>query len=343
MSLLRVSMGFLGLQSSDDRRNEVSNLAEIAPGNFDPANSSSSDKRLRRIFTSKTGIRSGWCVLLFMVVYLLLNALATSAIGHFVELEPKGPLPPSLVFLQECSDLLAIFIAVWIMSRIEGRPLVSFGYSGEYRLVRLISGAGWGLLALSCLVAVLWKAHLIVFSGLSLTGSAAWGYALAWGCIALLVGVFEESLLRGYLQYTLARGIGFWWAALLLSVAFALWHISNGGESLLGLVVVGLGGLVFCLSLWYTKSLWWAIGFHAGWDWGQSYLYGTPDSGLVTKGHLLASHPSGNPLWSGGATGPEGSLLILPVLMAMAFGMWLEWGTNVGTNAHPPTTGVSNR
>jgi hypothetical protein len=33
----------------------------------------------------------------------------------------------------------------------------------------------------------------------------------------------------------------------------------------------------------------------------------------------------------------------LPVLMAMAFGMWLEWGTNVGTNAHPPTTGVSNR
>jgi membrane protease YdiL (CAAX protease family) len=144
--------------------------------------------------------------------------------------------------------------------------------------------------------------------------------------VSLLVGIFEESLLRGYLQYTLSRGMGFWWAALLLSVAFALWHISNGGESPLGLLVVGLGGFAFCLSLWYTKSLWWAVAFHAGWDWGQSYLYGTPDSGLLTKGHLLSSHPSGNPLWSGGATGPEGSLVILPLLIMMATGMWLWWG-----------------
>lgn len=306
----------------------MSDLAQIAPDNFDDANSLSRNKRLRRIFIGKNGVRSGWCVLLFIVIYLILNALATSAIGHFVELGPQGPLPPSVVFLQECSDLLVIFVAVWIMSRIEGRPLVSFGYSGDYKVVRLISGAACGLLGLSCLVAILWKEHLVVFSGVSLTGSAVWEYALAWGCIALLVGVFEESLLRGYLQYTLARGIGFWWAALFLSVAFALWHLSNGGESPLGLVVVGIGGLVFCLSLWYTKSLWWAIGFHAGWDWGQSYLYGTPDSGLVTKGHLLASHPAGNPLWSGGATGPEGSLLILPVLMAMALGMWFWWSTN---------------
>ena len=97
------------------------------------------------------------------------------------------------------------------------------------------------------------------------------------------MGIFEESLLRGYLQYTLSRGIGFWWAALLLSIAFAVWHVSNSGESLLGLLSVGAGGFVFCLSLWYTKSLWWAVGFHAGWDWGQSYFYGTPNSGLLMK------------------------------------------------------------
>ncbi|WP_390905453.1 CPBP family glutamic-type intramembrane protease [Occallatibacter riparius] len=40
--------------------------------------------------------------------------------------------------------------------------------------------------------------------------------------------------------------------------------INNVGESLLGLVVAGVGGLIFCLSLWYTQSLWCAIGFHAG-------------------------------------------------------------------------------
>ncbi|WP_324147889.1 hypothetical protein [Dyella sp.] len=62
---------------------------------------------------------------------------------------------------------------------------------------------------------------------------------------------------------------------------------------------------------------------HAGWDWGQSYFYGTPDSGLTMQGHLFTTHPSGNPLLSGGSTGPEGSLCMLPLLLLMAFGMWL--------------------
>lgn len=319
-----------------ERRNAVSNSVE-SPHNFGQANSLGADRSLRRSFVGQDGIRSGWCALLFVVIYLLLNALGTSALGHFVELEPKGPLPPSLVFLQESSDLLVIFIAAWIMSRIEGRPLVSYGYTGKHKAVRLLSGAAWGLAGLSGLVAILWKAHVLVFDGLAQTGIAAWRYAFAWAVCALLVGIFEESLLRGYLQFTLARGIGFWWAALLLSVAFALFHIPNGGESPLGLVVVGLGGLVFCLSLWYTKSLWWAIGFHAGWDWGQSYLYGTADSGLLAQGHLLISHPSGNPRWSGGATGPEGSLLILPILIATALGMWLWWGRVRPEDGDSPT------
>ena len=113
---------------------------------------------------------------------------------------------------------------------------------------------------------------------------------------------------------------------MLLSIAFAVWHVSNSGESLLGLLSVGAGGFVFCLSLWYTKSLWWAVGFHAGWDWGQSYFYGTPNSGLLMKGHLLTQHPWGNPLWSGGTAGPEASLFQLPLLMLMAGCMWIWWG-----------------
>jgi hypothetical protein len=43
-------------------------------------------------------------------------------------------------------------------------------------------------------------------------------YSRGW--LFWLTGLFEGSLLRGYLQFTLARGIGFWWAALLLSLGF---------------------------------------------------------------------------------------------------------------------------
>jgi hypothetical protein len=71
--------------------------------------------------------------------------------------------------------------------------------------------------------------------------------------------------------------------------------------------------MVFCLSLWRTGSLWWAIGFHAAWDWSQSFLYGVADSGLMAQHHLLATHPVGKPILSGGATGPEGSIFIVAV------------------------------
>ncbi|MGC2399529.1 MAG: hypothetical protein WA510_07095, partial [Acidobacteriaceae bacterium] len=75
-----------------------------------------------------------------------------------------------------------------------------------------------------------------------------------------------------------------------------------------------------------TGSLWWALGFHAAWDWAESYVYGTSDSGLAIQGHLLSTHPLGSLLWSGGKTGPEGSILVVPLLVIIAAMMVLWWG-----------------
>jgi membrane protease YdiL (CAAX protease family) len=104
-----------------------------------------------------------------------------------------------------------------------------------------------------------------------------------------------------------------------------------------GLFSAGAVGLVFCISLWYTGSLWWAIGFHTAWDWGQSFFYGTSDSGMVAQGHFLNEHPTGPLLWSGGPTGPEGSLYIVPLLIVMALLMWLWWRRKGVTGAYDTT------
>jgi hypothetical protein len=85
-----------------------------------------------------------------------------------------------------------------------------------------------------------------------------------------------------------------------------------------GLFAVGLFGLTFIFSLWRTGSLWWAIGAHTSWNWAQSFLYGVGDSGNMIRYHLLASHPIGQPLLSGGTTGPEGSIFVLPTLALLA-------------------------
>jgi hypothetical protein len=184
------------------------------------------------------------------------------------------------------------------------------------------------VIALSILVGVLNLSGLLIFDGQQMFGKAAVIYAIGWGVGFFLVGLYEEYFMRGYMMATLTRGIGFWWSALVFSLLFGCIHILNKGESPVGIVSAVLVGFVFCISLWYLKTLWWAIGFHASWDWAESYLWGTADSGRVAQGHLFAVHPQGNILFSGGATGPEGSLLVIPLLFIIAALMWLAWGRN---------------
>ena len=289
------------------------------------------ERGLRWIFIGKSGIiRAGWGLALFILIFIGLVILLNVVIRHFFHphMNPAVLIPRTGLLL-EGLQLLLIVIATGIMALIERKSLFSYGYQGTHRAIRFFSGLVWGFISISALVFMLWKTGYLAFDGRMLHGLNILREAAAWAVVFLLVGLCEESLLRGYVQYTFTRGLGFWWGALLFSFLFGFGHHNNPGESPVGLISAGTVGLVFCLSIWYTGSLWWAVGFHAAWDWGQSYFYGTADSGLIARGHLFGEHPAGSIIWSGGLTGPEGSVLILPLLAVMALAMWLWWGHRV--------------
>ncbi|MFZ0661900.1 MAG: CPBP family intramembrane glutamic endopeptidase [Acidobacteriaceae bacterium] len=282
---------------------------------------------LRWVFVGQSGIRAGWGILLFIVVFAATALAITFAMRAFFQHRMHAAaMTPASGLTAEGVQLLCVVIATGLLAIIERKSLFAYGYQGKARTTRFVSGLVWGFIAISALVFALWKLGYLAFDGQPLHGAAMLKYAAAWGLMFLLVGLFEESTLRGYLQYTMTRGIGFWWGALVFSLLFGLGHTHNTGESPVGLFSAGAIGLVFCLSIWYTGSLWWAVGFHAAWDWGESYFYGTADSGLIVKGHLFGEHPLGKLLWSGGKTGPEGSILIVPLLIIIAILMWLWWG-----------------
>lgn len=299
------------------------------------------------LFVGADGLRAGWGILLFLVLcVVLLFFCALPLIFHalFPWMSGTGSFGrPGQMLPYECMWLTAVLIATWLMAKVERRPTSVFGLGGKNRLRNFLSGLGWGVALLSLLVFALRATGLLVFDARQLFGVSVLRYGAVWLAGFLLAGIYEEYFFRGYLQFTLARGIGgiydwlrtryspaqdarsidtsalgFWTAALLLSFGFGFTHRSNMGESPIGLLAAALIAVVFCLSLWRTGSLWWAIGFHAAWDWAQSFLYGVADSGLVFQGHLFATHPAGRVLLSGGLTGPEGSLFILPIVAATA-------------------------
>jgi uncharacterized protein len=136
----------------------------------------------------------------------------------------------------------------------------------------------------------------------------------AWGVYAvILIGLIPCYVLH---QKAAPRS-GFWCAAWVTSAYFGYMHVSNPGETWIGIFAAAFIGFVFCVSIRLTGSAWWAIGCHAGWDWAETYFYGTADSGLTPQGCYLTSTPAGNPLWSGGAVGPEGSVLVLGAVLLL--------------------------
>jgi len=265
----------------------------------------------RTVFLGADGLRPGWGFLFYGLMFFPLQWLAAELAGA----RDFGASGLWAQMIDEAGSVAAAVIPALLLMRIERRPWRQYGLPGKQALGRgFWLGAVWGFAGISLLMLALYGLHIFSFGHVVLHAARMARFAAFWAMMFLLVGLFEEFLLRGYTQFTLARGIGFWPAALVLSCMFGLIHLRNGGEQWRGLLAAAFIGLFFCLTLRRTGSLWFAVGFHAAWDWGETFFYSVPDSGMVAPGHLLSSSLRGSDWLSGGSVGPEGSVLCLAVI-----------------------------
>lgn len=272
-----------------------------------------------KIFIGRDGIRAGWRVLIFVAAVFILDTVATLielSLGYTVVLHPRATA--QFFLLTDGPFFVVVLLASWVMSKLERRSVSNYGLPWRNAFcARFWQGVVIGFVALTALLGAMRLIGVFHFGAIGLHGLAVIKYAVIWGAVFLVVGFFEEFAFRGYPLFTLTTGIGFWPAAIVISACFGLVHRGNSGESWAGVFTVVLVGLLFCLLLRRTGDLWMPIGFHAAWDWAQSYFYGVPDSGNVSSGHLFNAHFSG-PVWlTGGTVGPEGSWLCVVLLVAL--------------------------
>jgi uncharacterized protein len=260
-----------------------------------------------RVFQS----RSLLFVLLRICIYIALSTGITFALQWILASFADGGslYAPKNLLISEASPLAGVFAAAAAMSQLEGRSLADYGLPFRDAFGKLFwQGAAFGLAEISAVIGAISTLGSYHFGSLAIHGTGILRWTVFWGAFFVLVGLYEEFAFRGYLQFTLAQAIHFWPAATLLSVAFGLVHITNPGESKLGVAGVMLTGLFWCFTLRRTGSLWFAIGMHASFDFGETFLYSVPDSGVVFSGHLSNATLAG-PRWlTGGSTGPEASV-----------------------------------
>ena len=349
------------------------------PEIFTPAAEPRAFESLMRVFIGNQGLRAGWSVVMFAILSLLIGSFVGFAFVRLHLVDPKNTsvFTASSAFLGELITFLTLVGAAALVALIERRrSLLVFNLTGPRRSLHFLGGFAAGFVALSALVGALAMGGWITFGPVALSGAQIFKYGGLWAAAFVLVGCCEEGLFRGYLLFTLTRGINFWWAvginvalcaslvvkdkgngawgvyafallgllpclllhlkkpegtgfwqtAWVTSTLFGFIHTGNNGENWIGIFAAALIGFVFCVSVRVTGSAWWAIGCHAAWDWAETYFYGTADSGFTARGHLLSTTPAGNAVWSGGADGPEGSLLVLGTILLLLAALLVIYG-----------------
>ena len=267
------------------------------------------------VLFNQRGLRAGWRLLVWIAACLALGFLLLSIYSPLRQHVPHG-IAGDITKLLVVASILG---GNALMARLEHRSPWSYGLSDHNWRSHFSLGALIGWLALTLMLTGMRAAHHFDFGSQYMRGSElALAATLSVFSFLFEVALFEEVLFRGYALYTLADGIGFWPASVMLSLLFAAAHVSNSGEARVGIAAVVFFGIMLCFSVWRMGSLLWAIGFHFMWDYSESFLYGVPDSGFVSPQHLLGAKFFG-PAWiTGGSVGPEGSWFIFALLAAVA-------------------------
>jgi membrane protease YdiL (CAAX protease family) len=275
--------------------------------------------KAKSIFIGPDGLRHGWRFLIFVAtIFLVVQFLEQPAIT-FLEAKlrvDRSALSAPSIIVGHGFDLIVVLIVTGVFALCERRRIDSYGLPVN----EAFGGLFWnGVVAALVVVAFVAAAMLVTggmrIHGIALRGTDLISSPLLWLIAMLFVGLTEEYFFRGYALQSLWRGTGFWPAALITTAIFAGDHLEKPHENAIDIGMIFALGLIICISVRVTGSLWWAVGWHAAFDFGQLFIIGTRNGGSVPQGRLFDVTFPG-PAWiTGGELGTEASYFMIPAVL----------------------------
>ena len=281
-------------------------------------------------------LRALWRLAIQYWAYWELVQLSNLLLAAWVSVGSGGPgVSLVLPLLSGVIRLLAVIMSVWLAGRLlDRRPFSAFGFH---------FGAGWWLdllfgMVLGALIMTTVFLVELLLGWVRVTGSfethgadASFAVSILFPAAAFLcVGVYEETLSRGYQLKNIAEGLNYpslgprgaiLLAWVLSSVFFGVLHADNPNATPLSTLNIVLAGLLLGLGYVLSGELAIPIGLHITWNFFQGAVYGFPVSGYGSFGATFLTTEQGGPeIWTGGSFGPEGGLLIPAIML---FGMLL--------------------
>ena len=247
----------------------------------------------------------------------LLLALGLVMAFHFEYQKGKLPLPylPAIDYAgTTLLSLCLLLLYAGLVRVLERRRADELALRPGVRWLGIGVLTGFALFNLVCGTLVL--AGVFRWGGFN--GFAGAGPAML---MALVAGIGEELIFRGVLFRIVEESAGTAIAMLVSAAFFGLIHAGNPGATTLSSVAIALeAGLLLAAAYAWSRSLWLVIGLHFAWNFTEGGIYGaTVSGGGSGKGVVgLLVEPGASEMLSGGAFGPEASVIAVMICVAAA-------------------------
>lgn len=283
---------------------------------------------------SKPLLRSGWMrVLLYVVVfmavsgivlgiYILGNKKALDASGLQALMSENGHL-----FVTGFLFVLALVITYVFRRWVDRKSFISLGLDFNGHARDAIAGAMLALFIIS--------ASALILKG---TGHLRWmdiifdpkALFLAFGSM-MLAAFYEELIFRGYILSNLMESFPKWPALFVSALLFMFFHWNSFGFFPLvnGLIL----GLLTGLNYIFTRNLWFSLCFHVAWKFMEGPVLGF--SGNESFQTLLQITVQGDENITGGASGLEGSVILMAVSLLTGIALYLFLQKKINPKSQP--------
>ena len=235
-----------------------------------------------------------WILLAFFGWYILMGEIFMILFEKLIRAVFKDP-SAGLLFVNEFyAPLFASCLFFVVMCLLVKKNRFMIGIVRPTRDGRSMKMLGFGILLgfltnFFCILCALLHGDIKLYLGISAAEIPLMIYAFI--CV-FFQSTSEELWCRTFMYERINVHYPLWVAIVVNGTVFGLLHSFNTGITVLAMADLIICGLAYSLLRWYSGSIWTCFGIHTMWNFTQNFLFGLPNSGLVSEAsvfHLDAS------------------------------------------------------
>ena len=287
------------------------------------------------IFNSSNKIRPIWRLFLFLLITFIINIPLQVGLQKILDQGLLRGYISSSIYLM--SVLISLFIQIKFLDK---SSFKKYGLKINKTWVQeFLVGIVIPIVLLSVFFFIMYATGNLKIVDFFTTNASAYSfdYSFIEGFISqtfsqIVVATVEEIFNRAFLFYIVYEALRkvkkdstkrAFFSLIVTSLLFGIVHFANDSATILSTINIVLWGMLACLPFLITGRLGMSIGFHFSWNLVQGAFYGFPVSGFIAKATVMGIELPNN-LITGGAFGPEGSMLavLLCVIGVMLILYW---------------------